>query len=603
MAQEDYLSGSQFGQVAGSLLASRRKSDKKGFRKALLASVILESFGAGQKMLKQSIVDGVNGVNEKYTDIFAENEELFQNAKGNRDKFQEYTNDPEAYLNKAAKDLFNADPGIQKEMGFNAYNRINKDVLTPEAYSKAMGIYNGYKQQAEYNIKKLGINPAVSMSTFTRFNEKATKAYRAAVSEFEDDPTKKGVLRAAFNKIFGTDFNGNKRFGMAERAELIGDREETERLRLDQEDITTGKVVPPEEIEKLKNNWTRYQNDEANNIINFMIGTDYELPFPSRVATSSFELETNAEMIKIKKDSFIEKVNQKDYAITEDDIHQAVQLETKIPGFPGLASLMNSQRPELILISAKVKAAVANGQNIWDAGVLNDNERNIWSKATSRSLDAMQSNSIELSNSLKKAAKIDTVPFTEVTKHHEDTDVLASVKNVIKVNYENNDSLKELYNNGLITEDTIKDVEMHVIEAALDLKLRTGMGLLDAIRKVTPVQMRGFYKFQEDTGWFNNETHRHEYVDANVFRRVQTDVKTAEDAEILVQYMNTKRYVQNLPLGDDKDGDTLTPDRLGKNYTDGDYKFSVININADKILDNGEDAPQKLWWQYEYIGN
>ncbi len=29
MAQEDYLSGSQFGQVAGSLLASNKKRDKK----------------------------------------------------------------------------------------------------------------------------------------------------------------------------------------------------------------------------------------------------------------------------------------------------------------------------------------------------------------------------------------------------------------------------------------------------------------------------------------------------------------------------------------------------------------------------------------------
>ena len=601
MAQEDYLSGSPYGQYAGSLLASRRKRDKKYFKKSLLASIFLESFGAGQKMLKQSIIDGVNDVKEKYNDIFTDNEEIYQNEKVNRDKFQEYTSDPEAYLNKTAKELFNADPGMQKEMGFNAYNRINKDILTPEAYKKAMVTYNAYKQQAEYDIKKLGINPAVSMSTFTRFNEKAMKAYRAAVSEFEDDPTKKGLLRAAFNKLFGTALDGSKRFGMAERAELIGDREETERLRLEQRDITTGKVVPPEEIEKLKNNWTSYQNDEANNIINFMIGTEHELPFPSLVATSSFELETNAEMLKIKKDSFMEKVNQKNYAITVDDIHQAVQFDYKIPGFPGLASLMNSQRPELILISAKVQAAVANGQNIWDAGVLNDNEKHIWSKATSISVDVLQADSLRVANLRKEAAEIDTVPFTEVTKHHKDADVLASVKNAIKVAVENNDSLKKLYDDGLITEDTQEDVQRHVIEAALDLKLRTGMGLLDAIRKVTPMQMYGFYKFQEDPGWFNNETHRHEYIDSNVLRRVQTDVKTAEDAEILVQYMNTKRYVQNLPLGDGPD--TLTPDRLGKNYTDGDYKFSVININADKILDSGEDAPQKLWWQYEYIGN
>ena len=612
MADYEYSSfsplSSNYEKVAGSLLASRNKEAKDEGKNLLIFEILKQGLGGAGKALKQTVIDGVNEVNENFTEIFADNEEIYQSAKGNRDKFQEYTSDPKAYLNKAAKDLFNADPGIQKEMGFNAYNRINKDVLTLEGYNKAMVTYNGYKQKAEYDIIKLGINPAVSIPTFTRFNEKATKAYRAAVSEFEDDPTKKGALRAAFNKIFGTDSNGNKRFGMAERAELIGDREETERLRLEQKDITTGKVVPPEEIEKLQNNWTGYQNDEANNIINFMIGTEYELPFPSLVATSSFELETNAERLKINKDSFRKKVNEKNYEITENDIHQAIQLGTKIPGFPGLESLQNNQRPELILISAKVQAAVANGQNIWDAGVLNNNEKQIWSKATSVNVDALQSDALRVSNLLKEAAQIDTVPFTEVTKHHEDADILASVQNVIKVNYENNPSLKELYNNRLITEDTIKDVEMHVIEAALDLKQRTGMGLLDAIRTVTPTQMYGFYKFQEDpttwkSGWWNNETHRHEYIDSNVLRRVQTDVKTDEDAEILVQYMNTKRYVQNLPLGDGKDGDTLTPDRLGKNYTDGDYTFSVININAGKTLNNGEDAPQKLWWQYEYIGN
>ena len=39
MAQEDYLSGSQFGQVAGSLLASKRKRDKKDFRRALCINI------------------------------------------------------------------------------------------------------------------------------------------------------------------------------------------------------------------------------------------------------------------------------------------------------------------------------------------------------------------------------------------------------------------------------------------------------------------------------------------------------------------------------------------------------------------------------------
>ncbi len=42
MAQEDYLSGSAFGQVAGSLLASNKKKDKKERNKALLATVLLK---------------------------------------------------------------------------------------------------------------------------------------------------------------------------------------------------------------------------------------------------------------------------------------------------------------------------------------------------------------------------------------------------------------------------------------------------------------------------------------------------------------------------------------------------------------------------------
>jgi len=78
MAQEDYLSGSQFGQVAGSLLASRRKRDKKDFRRALLATIIFEGLGAAQKQQKQDIIDGVNDVKDKYTDIFQNNKVLYE---------------------------------------------------------------------------------------------------------------------------------------------------------------------------------------------------------------------------------------------------------------------------------------------------------------------------------------------------------------------------------------------------------------------------------------------------------------------------------------------------------------------------------------------
>ena len=76
MAQEDYLSGSAFGQVAGSLLASNKKRAKKDRNKALLATVLFETLGALQKNQKQKIVDGANDVKDKYEDIFTNNEEI-----------------------------------------------------------------------------------------------------------------------------------------------------------------------------------------------------------------------------------------------------------------------------------------------------------------------------------------------------------------------------------------------------------------------------------------------------------------------------------------------------------------------------------------------
>ena len=84
MAQEDYLSGSQFGQVAGSLLASKRKRDKKSFQKALLATALFESFGALQKQQKQTIMDNAQDVKEKYNDIFTLNQAEFDSYSDER---------------------------------------------------------------------------------------------------------------------------------------------------------------------------------------------------------------------------------------------------------------------------------------------------------------------------------------------------------------------------------------------------------------------------------------------------------------------------------------------------------------------------------------
>ena len=63
MAIEDYFKGSSqaYGQLAGSLLAGRRKEDKKEAKRALLASTIMATFGALQNQQKQQVNGKLHG--------------------------------------------------------------------------------------------------------------------------------------------------------------------------------------------------------------------------------------------------------------------------------------------------------------------------------------------------------------------------------------------------------------------------------------------------------------------------------------------------------------------------------------------------------------
>ena len=591
MAQEDYLSGSAFGQVAGSLLASRRKRDKKEFRRALLASAIFEGLGAAQLQQKQGIVDAANDVNEKYTDIFTDNKELYQNQAANRAKYQSYIADKTQYVNKTAQELFNNDPGIQNQLGFDAFKKLNTNELTPESYDRAVEVFNAYKEKAEYDVKQLGLNPAVSISTFTKFNEKAQKAYRDALAEVKDDPTKKGLIRAAFNKIFGTAPDGTKRFGMAERAELIDAREESEALMVAQKNIVTC-VIDPKEKEEEKINSTSNTNDKANNILNSM---------PSLNNPEEFKLTTNKEQLKLDKEAFMKKVNAPDYTLTVDDINKAVEVNYPVPGFSGLASLLTSDRDLLIQTSTKVKAAIANGQNPWDQGVLNQSERRVWSIATNQDLNARQNSDENLRLTQAKMRELPSVDYDDVNKLYNDENTKATVEAAILSEVEKDTRLEKIYNDH-ISQATKDSTTRHVIEGALlAMEKQKGLGFGDAVRQTIGVQMIGFYQFQEDPSsfwrvgtWFSDETHAHEYVDINAYRHMEREIKTEDDAGLAVYYMNNHRYIQNLPIGDSED--TLSPNKIGKSFIEGDYEFSVINIAPD-------GSPEQLLWDYEYIGN
>ena len=198
MAQENYLSGSAFGQVAGSLLQRNKKRDKKERNKALLATVLFESLGALQKNQKQGIVDGVNAVNKKYNDIFKLNEADFASAEGDRKLLKRYIDSEETFLNEEVKKIINN----TDEVSAARVTWDDVDKQPKELRDSMYAAYNEERKKLMNKMEALKVDPRATTQNFERFNKAAKEEYLAALKLVENDPTKKGLLKAAWNRIF-----------------------------------------------------------------------------------------------------------------------------------------------------------------------------------------------------------------------------------------------------------------------------------------------------------------------------------------------------------------------------------------------------------------
>jgi len=578
MAIEDYFKGSSqaYGQLAGSLLAGRRKEDKKKGLETLVATTILETFGALQNQQKQTIVDGANDVKEQYSEIFTDNEEIYNLAEPTRKKYRSYVDNPEEYKHNEAVKMFNKDPIIRKELGENAWSSVNQESLSPDSYANATKIYNSYKDIAEENILAKSENPAVKETTFTKFNRPAMELYKAELSLVQDDPTQKGIIRSAFSKIFGT--------GMAEKAELeLNVKTSKDKYKDQQVDITTALTL--KQKEDIKNTSTINVNQKANNKIEYFQGTDVPV---------TFNFQTNSTMLKLEKDNFIKTVNSKGYEPTLKDINKAVEMNYAIPGFTGLKSLLVNDREILIDTVAKVKIANEKGLNAWNEGVLNPSERRVWGIATNQDLNKLQANEITLNKA--KMKPVINVDYNKVLKYQENTTFMATLEKNIETTMSDNLMFKKLYSEN-ITSETQKYFQKNVIESALQIQAfqeerGNAINFNDAIKQAIPMQLQGFYQFQEDPTVLGLEmfssdvTHQHEYVDANVIGQMNKKIENNNDAKLVAYYANNYKYIQN--------NFDMIPKPNATFIEDG-YEFSVKNISKEN------ETPEYIW-DYEYVG-
>ena len=205
MAIEDYFKGSSqaYGQVAGSLLAGRRKEDKKEAKRALLASTVMATFGALQNQQKQTIIDGANDVKEQYSDIFSQNKSEFEAYEDDRALLKRYNANPETFLNdEVIKIIDKTDEAVAAGVTF-----ANKDNEPEELRKLLESSYNEERERLEKRMLDLKADKRVTTKTFEQFNQKAADEFKAALALVEDDPTKKGLIKAAWNRIFKTERN------------------------------------------------------------------------------------------------------------------------------------------------------------------------------------------------------------------------------------------------------------------------------------------------------------------------------------------------------------------------------------------------------------
>ena len=237
----NYLSGSPFGQVAGSLLSQKNRRNRKQRNQALILAALFEAFGVRQKQQFETKKENINELNDQYGDIIEINKANYNDpsAVKERNLYKQWLNEDtrNSAINAKAIDYFNSMPALAEQFGPNAYAAVQQLSLTTNdaniqgKFAEDMALAKEYAKQYFTNIEtdETGQYKVIKTPNIVEFNSDVKRAYKAALNEVKNDPTKKGVLRELFVKTFGRDKEGNPRFGMIHQDNLTNERERLEK--------------------------------------------------------------------------------------------------------------------------------------------------------------------------------------------------------------------------------------------------------------------------------------------------------------------------------------------------------------------------------------
>lgn len=555
MAIEDYFKGSSqaYGQLAGSLLAGRRKEDKKEAKRALIASTVMATFGALQNQQKQSIIDATTDVKDKYQDIFDNNEEIYNKKREARADYLKYKENPNDYIETKAAQLFNQDLDLQAKLGTNPYSQISRADLTPESYQDAMELLEEKRKEAKNYIEAQAGNAAVTTQTFTKFNKAAKEEYQAALAAVKDDPYKQGLIRSAFSKIFGT--------GEEKKAKLLTALEEAEDKRLQQES-----TIPYMETVKGREE-----------LINKQIKTGEE-----KASKDSFMYETKTMKLEKQEKEIIKSIEEartknilagsKEEKELEDNIITAYRKGYKVSKIKELDEIQENDIPAFVSTFTKVERIREDAPDMDPTDFLTVKERDLYDLGMGITRDDI--NAVEeirnTENRLEVVSQINSMigQETNVSKK------LSMIDGNFGTDGTDATGLSSVYISNVIRAKThlMNKYDMDDIEAlqtAMDMQLEgVSIGTGGSGEDYNKGWIRKTFSFQEPT-------HGIEYVNPDV----ENLPIIPDTANLHAQNLNEYKYLQNRKYIDDEGNQqTLIPDRVGKEYTVDDEEFTVSFI-------------------------
>lgn len=198
-----YLDTSQFGQVAGSLLAKKNKLKTRDRNEALALSAILNLISAQQNKLANRVSDNITGLDTDYNRNKLSRETIYNKANEGRALYENYLKNPEQAVTKKAIDLYNNNSGI---LG-SGVTFADKSKLTGSTKVLADKLWSQSQDRARLELESYKDNPLYTSETFQAYNQAYYDAYKAELLKVRNDPTKKSVIVAAANKIFPSWFD------------------------------------------------------------------------------------------------------------------------------------------------------------------------------------------------------------------------------------------------------------------------------------------------------------------------------------------------------------------------------------------------------------